>query len=230
MPGRIIFAKVWGSRSHNCHTDNSDWDYAGVYICPTSQILSLHPPEDTKKHDSPEKKEDNPDRQFHEVGKFCSLLIKGNPAILEMLFTDRMCLESEEWLRLKKIRDRFLSAEAVHQYLGYMEGQLKRLIKEQPLHSKGGTYNEKWFYHCMRLMSDAKRIAQRQAPEIWKEGAERAFLLDIRHYKYSKEDAIKFIGDAILEVEALKPYGIPQLGDEEALNDWLLTLRKENWQ
>lgn len=233
MPGPIIFAKIWGSRSHNTHKETSDWDYAGVYICSVSKILSLCPPEETKKHDkadSPEaNKDENPDYQFHEIGKFCALLMKGNPAILEMLYTDRMCIETEAWLRLKKIRDKFLSAEAVHQYLGYMNGQLQRLRKGQSLHTKGGEQNEKWMYHILRLAGDAKRIAQGQPPEIWKEGVERDFLMKVRNNEYTWEAAEKLLVDAVADVEAQRPFKVPPMGDIDALNDWLIQLRKENW-
>jgi predicted nucleotidyltransferase len=79
-PGNIIYAKIWGSHSHNTQLPTSDVDYLLVYAAPRDAILGLFKRPDTVDGTKP-------DFQAHEVGKFCELLIKGNPAIVEMLFT-----------------------------------------------------------------------------------------------------------------------------------------------
>jgi predicted nucleotidyltransferase len=73
FPGNLIFSKVWGSRSHDCAKETSDWDFSGVYVVPTKQVLGMYGFPDTE--DNP--KGSKPDYSFHEVGKFCTLLIKG---------------------------------------------------------------------------------------------------------------------------------------------------------
>ncbi len=236
-PGKIVMAKLWGSRSHNTHKETSDHDFSGVYICRTSEILSLMPPIVTFKHDkedSPDvSKAEWPDYQFHEVGRFCELLLKGNPGILEMLFTKRELLVGvDEWNELVAMGDKFLTQQAVHQYLGYMGGQLKRLINhkgQKGLHTSGGAYNEKWAYHILRLAEDAKRIAVGQPPLVWKEGAERDFLMRVRNMEFTWEECQKLIETALADVEGMKPYKIPEQADKAALNDWLLNLRWKNW-
>src|SRR6185503_19803307 len=86
FPGKIIFSKVWGSRSHNCEKPDSDWDFSGVYVGDTRKVLSLTPAAETTQNNEGAEK---PDFSFHEVGKFSSLLLTGNPGIVEMLFTER---------------------------------------------------------------------------------------------------------------------------------------------
>jgi predicted nucleotidyltransferase len=231
-PGRVIFAKVWGSRSHNTHKDTSDTDFAGVYLCPTSEILSLKPPAPTFKYDAKEgeiNKEEYPDHAFYEAAHFANLLLVGNPGILEYLYTEKLYMTTPEWESLKAIRDRFLSVDSIHQYLGYMNGQLKRLINGLSLHTTGGKYNEKWAYHIMRLIGDAKRIAQGKPPVVWKDGEERLLLMKIRGDEVSWEDVKKMIEDGIEEIKAMGPYPLPQSGDAGALQDWLLDLRRNNW-
>lgn len=235
-PGKVLFAKVWGSRSHNTHKESSDTDFAGVYVCPTKDILSMDPPAPTWKHDkedSPEvSKAEWPDYQFHEVGKFCELLYKGNPGILEMLYTEGLCMFTPDWETLRVIKDQFLSRHSLHQYLGYMNGQLKRLTAHQGqkgLHTTGGKYNEKWAYHILRLAMDAERIAQCRGPLVWKDGKERDFLMKVRNEEVSWEECKKLIEDAIARVEELdKTSKLPETGDKEALNKWLLKVRMDH--
>lgn len=233
-PGRLVMAKLWGSRSHNTHKDTSDYDFSGVYICPTEQMVGLKPPIHTFKHDKEDDGEISkdllPDYQFFEIGRFCELLMKGNPGILEMLFTDRhLIVGCDDWKDLVDMRDMFLTKQTVHQYLGYMNGQLKRLIAHKPLHTTGGVYNEKWAYHILRLAEDAKRIAVGKPPLVWKEGAERDFLMRVRNMEFSWQECQKLIESAITEVEAMKPFKIPDEADSAVLNKWLVELRRKNW-
>lgn len=260
-PGRLVFAKVWGSRSHNTHKPTSDTDFSGVYLYPTRELLSVRLPNekglsDNFKFDKEEganhNKEDWPDYQFFEVGRFAELLLKGNPSIIEMLFTDNLTLMTPTWERLRAIRDRFLCQESVKQYVGYMQGQLRRLTAhdgKKGLHTKGGGYNEKWAYHILRLAEDAKRIATGQCPVVWKEGPERDFLMRVRNNEFDWPDVKVMLEKAIYSAlntkepmppweekkayeqwldKSLSALPIPQYGDKDALNDWLWQVRQEN--
>lgn len=236
-PGRLIFAKVWGSRSHNTHKTDSDYDFSGVYALPTSQLLSLDASQETMSHDTGDgrplaDKLANPDHSFHELRKFAGLVLVGNPSILEMVFTERECIMTPEWEALRSIRRKFLSQESVKQYLGYMQGQLKRLTNEEGkrgLHTKGGAYNEKWAYHILRLAGDAKRIAKGGEPVVWKDGPERDFLMRVRNNEFDWPEVKTLIEHAIAEIDGLKPWNIPEVGDRAALNEWLLDIRRKNW-
>ena len=137
IPGRLIYAKIWGSHSHNTQTERSDVDYLAVYANTPQELLSLSPPRETWDHKKP-------DVQAHEVRKFARLLMKGNPGVIETLFTERGEYVTNEWQELRALRQSFLSRNVVKQYLGYAEGQMKRLLSHNSLHTKGGEYNEKW--------------------------------------------------------------------------------------
>lgn len=225
LPGRLLFAKVWGSRSHNTEKEDSDWDFSGVYMVDTRDFLGMTKVEETLAKEGDEK----PDFAFHEVGKFCNLLLVGNPGILEMLYTEKMCTTSPEWLALKANRQLFLSKSAVNQYVGYAEGQLKRLRNGNCLHTKGCGYNEKWAYHLSRLLFDAERIVFSPAsgPIVWKEdGPERDYLMNIRHGNVSREEVEKKAELSIARIkEGLERSKLPETGSKEFLEDWLVDLR-----
>lgn len=220
-PGEILYFKLWGSYSHNTALPTSDYDYLMMYISPTNEILSLHPPPQTVDGKSP-------DFEAHEALKFCQLLLKGNPGMVECLFTERDQLMTPPWRELRDQRDRFLSQRVVLQYLGYGQGQLKRFDVGRRLHTKGGRQNEKWLYHMIRVLLDARRIVIGQAPIVYKVGEEHDLLMDIRQGKIAPNIVIKMAKEIIKEIDATKPWKLPPLGDEEYLNTWLMNIRESH--
>ena len=219
----LIYAKLWGSRSHNTELPDSDWDYLAVYQVPTRNLLSL-----SATLPRPETVDGKgPDFEAHEVGKFCELLLKGGPAVLEMLFTDRHHFvgASLSWNELLNHREQFITQRAVTQYLGYARGQLARLDSDRPLHTKGGSYNTKWAYHIVRLVQDAKRLAQGKPPVVWREGPEREYLMQVREGKVPRQEIVAMLEDALYDPSLQKPVDIPTEGPREWLNEWLLDLR-----
>jgi uncharacterized protein len=218
FPQKIIFAKLWGSRSHNTELPTSDWDFSGVYLTKTRDILSFRQQSDTLDGN-------DPDYQLHEAGKFCTLLLKGNPAIIEMLFTEKMCFESPEWLRLKSLRKKFLSKQVVEQYIGYATGQLRKLQNGIGLHTRGGKYSEKWAYHLVRLLQDALRIVRGGYPIVWKDNSDRDFLMRIRNEKFTWKEIEVIANNLLAELEVQKPWMLPDQGDADLLEEWLVTTR-----
>lgn len=218
IPGKILYAKVWGSHSHGTQLPTSDVDFLGVYAAPTSVMLGLDPAPETVDGKGP-------DFQFHEVRKFCGLLLKGNPGIVEMLFTERMEESSPEWNELREIRRAFLTQRTVKQYLGYAEGQLKKLAHGQSVHSKGGVPGEKWAYHMIRLLLDADRISKGDEPKVWKDGSELDLLMEIRRGAKSQTQIEQLAKDMTRNIDARKPWKLPEEVDRELLNAWLLKVR-----
>jgi hypothetical protein len=216
--GTVLFSKIWGSHSHDTQLPSSDIDYTGVYVAHPKDLLGLHPPGDTLTGEKP-------DYQIHEVKKFCDLLLKGNPAVIEMLFTDKFLWFDPRWKPLYQCRKKFLCMTVVKQYLGYSTAQLQRLRHSKPVHSKGGLPGEKWCYHMVRVAWDAERIALGGEPKIWKDGDEKEKLMAIRTGKWSVEQAVKEAEETIARIDSRKPWPIPETADETFLNTWLLWIR-----
>lgn len=228
LPGRILFAKVWGSHSHNTALPESDLDFLAVYIVPTWDLLGLdsHPETVDQNTDGYQ----GPDFQAHEISKFCRLLMKGNPGIIEMLFTEKFCTPlytSEAWGTLISFRTQFLTHVTVDQYLGYAQGQLKRLQKGTKLGTTGGTYNTKWAYHMLRLLGDAKKIVQGKPPGVWKDGDELDMLMRVRRGEHTESDVATMARWRMAQIEDEKPWGIPEEMPKVKLNDWLIEMRQE---
>jgi hypothetical protein len=218
LRGWLLFSKVWGSHSHDTQLPGSDVDYVGVYVAHQQDLLGLHPPADTITHDKP-------DVQLHEVKKFCDLLLKGNPGIIEMLFTDKMLWCDPKWAPLCAGRRKFLCKNVVKQYLGYSMAQLQRLRHGKPVHSKGGVPGEKWCYHMVRVAWDAERISRGDEPKVWKDGEEREKLMAIRTGLWSVDQAVKEAEETIARIDSRRPWPIPDEAEETFLNAWLLWVR-----
>jgi len=225
LPGKIIYIKVAGSHSHNVALPESDVDLFGVYAAPTPVVLSLTPPPETVDGKGP-------DYVIHEVGKFCRLLLKGNPTIVETLFTERMVQTNRVWDELKAERERFLSVRAVKQYLGYATGQLKRLKADKGLHTTGGTYNTKWAYHLTRLLHDAIDIMAERTIDPYVTGARRAALLEIRAGAWTQDEVVAHAQNLMALADtalANNTQHLPDEGDKAFLNDWLYRVRQQDW-
>lgn len=215
IPGKLLFAKVWGSWSHNTQMPDSDDDYLLVYACEPYQMLSLSPPPETVDGEKP-------DFQAHEARKFASLLRKGNPSVVECLFTERWWIQDSKWADLRHQRSQFLNVKTLEQYLGYCRGQLQRMDVGTRLHTKGGTFNTKWAYHMIRIALDAERIANGEAPVVWKEGGEQKLLMDIRRGDYDPDALAEMYREIEARIESRKPWPIPEKADEQRLNTWLM--------
>lgn len=238
VPGELLFAKVWGSRSHNLDLPTSDWDFSGVFAHDTCKYLSYVPRPGVKQEDALPatverdgqkhgvKPAGEADYAFHEIGKFAELLIKGNPGIVEMLFTKRDFIDSPAWRQLYAERKKFLSGRCVNQYLGYIDGQMTRFRKNAYLHTKSGEATEKWCYHMLRLAKDASRIAQGGEPEVWKdEGPERDIIMKVRRNELPNEETIALIDREVALIKGCSPWSLPEVGCVDTVSEWLLGFR-----
>ena len=131
LPGKILFAKVAGSHSYGLATETSDVDFIVVYQAPLRKVLSTNQLTETVDGKSP-------DFQAHEIGKFCRLLLKGNPNIVECLFTEHHTQTEPGWFGLYNMRKQFINQTTLKQYLGYCHGQKQRFLAHQPVHTVGG--------------------------------------------------------------------------------------------
>ncbi len=222
--GKVIVWKVWGSHSHGTQVPSSDIDYCGVFILPTEKVVGIYPPEDTLVGEKP-------DFQLHEVGKFCQLLLKGNPGIVEILFTEELYHSTPEWEVLRQNRVRFLSKRTVENYIGYAEGQLQKIVKGTSVHTKGGMPSEKWAYHLARLLGDSARILKGGEPKVMKDGAELANLMKIRNGDILPSRVVDDCkGEIFRQREQLKTAALPDHSDQSYLEQWLVDMRQNHWR
>ena len=125
---KIIHKTVVGSRLHNLHNDNSDFDYRGIFVVPFVEIISPF-----KKPQNTSWIEGKDDDTSFELCNFSKMLTSGNPTCLEVLWSNMIVETSDIGYKLVKNRQKFLDDERIYQsHVGYSFNQLKKMDLYNP--------------------------------------------------------------------------------------------------
>lgn len=127
-----ILKSLVGSRAHGLATENSDYDYKGVFVVPTSEILGIR---GHSKH-AVQLERDGAgnavqDDVSWEVSHFLTLAVKCNPTILEVLASPKY--EANEWgERLRQCLPFVWNPNGVRAaFIGYGMSQRKRMLDDR---------------------------------------------------------------------------------------------------
>jgi uncharacterized protein len=154
----LLFEIVTGSRLYGNHTDESDYDYRGVYLEPNYFLLSQ-----SKFTEHIQLKQEELDIEYYSLTKLKDLLLSGNPNSQELLFapSDAYTYLSPRGLYLKSMRQLFLAKDKIyHSYLGYANSQLKRIRGHNKWLNKFPDIH--FFVEVMRKAYENKDIS-----EVW---------------------------------------------------------------
>lgn len=144
--GNILLLCVSGSHSYGLAREGkSDFDFRGVFVQDTLDVLSANPTNDGNYPYTPQLNDEKNDMVLYEVGRFIELLEKGNPNILELLnipeewiiyknpLFDYFFKEKELYLT-KKLKDTFIGY--AHSQIGKAKGLNKKIHNPQPKERK----------------------------------------------------------------------------------------------
>lgn len=108
-PPRTILAGVVGSQAYGLAHAGSDVDTVGVFICDTHELLGI----DGAQAAETTLVSHHPDAQFHEIGKFVQLALKGSPGAIELLSLPSHTQLLPAGATLVNMRPRLLSTDTV---------------------------------------------------------------------------------------------------------------------
>ena len=134
-PTHIVLEGIVGSTAYGLAHEDSDEDRLGIFLEPTENFLGL---DGVPVRRQSWKQPGNEDRMLHEVGKFCSKVLGGNPTFTELLWlpTGFYVCGTDIGDELIQLRNHFLAARPVRDsYLGYATQQFTRLDV------RGGTFS-----------------------------------------------------------------------------------------
>ena len=212
----IILEGVVGSTAHGLATENSDIDKLGVFVTPTSDLLGLNVIGSVKKtHAS-----NSPDVTLHEAHKFCTLALKCNPTILELLWLPDYQVMSRGGALLVKNRQSFLSDLYVRNaYGGYIRGQLKKFQKDKTL-SRAAKHGR----HCARLLIQGFSLFESGDITI-DVSKDRDWVLHMQNLAVSDpEHYVEVMDYWLLKLDKAKSC-LPGSADISKINDTLITIR-----
>lgn len=208
-----------GSRAHGLHTESSDYDWRGIHVLPTKQILSLG-----HKYSPTSWIEGDQDETSYEIGHFLQLATKANPSVLEVVVADQFRVQTKYSAELFSLFPKLYNPnDAFNSFAGYSTNQRKKLLEDHLGRKfKFGVAYIRTAYNltqlfktgCFNLMVEDQTV--------------RNLLIDTRAGLFSDGKIIDIAEGFIREAKSMLP-SVPNQQDLPAINDFLLRIRKDFW-
>lgn len=227
MQLQTILTVLVGSRAHGLHNEESDYDWRGVFVVPTEDVLKIGGSIKTTSWIEG-KDGENVDDTAWEVSHFCKLATQCNPTILEALLAPLEPSKSEaEGALIRRLFPHFLSKKRVFDaFTGYSKNQEKKMLdRNSETPGKFMAAQLRTLYQGAELLETGSftvRIAD--VPVIGEQ---------VRRAKMGQMRAGEAI-DLSIELrkrceEALNVSTLPDEPNLEKINDVLLAIRRNHW-
>lgn len=215
---------VAGSRLYGLNTHESDDDFMGIFVSTEAEKLGLSPIEQVGADDD----------TMYELSKWVRLAVNGNPTVLQLLWTpESMWVQwDSRWPRIQQdLRNLVLSERCRASFLGYLDGQRKKLIngrgQREELKAKYG-YDTKFAMHMIRLAIQGIEVVRDGHMSLPMIDKHRDYLLHVRKGSYTQDECL--LSASIFEdVLQSIPSSIPAKVDHDKLNHWMANTYKEFW-
>jgi predicted nucleotidyltransferase len=217
---KTILKTLVGSRAHGLHKPDSDYDYRGVYVIPTSELVSLGYKEKAVSWIEGERE----DQTAYEVHHFLNLATHSNPSILEVMVSP-IQEETEEGRKLRELFPYIWNSNDVkNAFCGYSHNQQKKMMDgkaDRPY---------KYAVAYIRVLLLAEEILSKGTMTIQiEEGVTRQNLLKLKNEEFSLGFVIDWAEDLKKRVQRAFEANPNKQTDFEKVNEYLLWVRKENW-
>ncbi|REJ68199.1 MAG: nucleotidyltransferase domain-containing protein [Planctomycetota bacterium] len=213
---RVIYRCVVGSRAFGLDTDSSDTDRRGIYLPPADLHWSLYGVPEQLENDETEE-------AYWELQKFLIMALKGNPNILECLYTPIVEHVTPLAQELLDMRDSFLSRLVYQTFNGYVMSQFKRM--QAGLRNQGKV-KPKHVMHLMRLLLSGIHVLREGTVRV-DVGEHREQLLAIKSGELTWEDVEAWRMQLHKDFDqALEETSLPERPDYECANDFLVRARR----
>lgn len=213
---RVIFRCVVGSRAFGLDTEDSDTDRRGIYLPPAELQWSLY--------GVPEQLENDVTQEaYWELQKFLVMALKGNPNVLECLYSPLVEHATPLALELLAIREAFLSRLVYQTYNGYVMSQFKRM--QTDLRNQGSV-KPKHVMHLIRLLLSGIHVLREGLVAV-DVGEHRDRLLAIKRSEmpWNEIEAWRRSLHVAFD-QALEQSALPERPDYERVNAFLIDARR----
>jgi predicted nucleotidyltransferase len=213
---RVIYRCVVGSRAFGLDTDESDTDRRGIYLPPAELHWSLF--------GVPEQLENDENQEaYWELQKFLIMALKGNPNVLECLYTPLVEFASPLAQELLDMRDAFISRLVYATYNGYVMSQFKRM--QSDLRNQG-RIKPKHVMHLIRLLLSGIHVLREGFVPV-DVGQHRERLFAIKNEEMPWDDIEAWRKQLHKEFDrALEETPLPERPNYELANEFLVRARR----
>ena len=220
-PDNIILECVVGSQMYNLDTPESDIDIKGIYVLPTTELISsLNGFRKTEKVID----HTDPDYAYYEVSKYMRTVASGNPTLLELLYANEYTVLTQLGQMLINNREAFLSKRTVKDsYIGYARQQLKRKYRNAADITK---YRAgKHCRHIWRLLKQYEQLATTGTLNPRLTAAEREECFAFQEKTYTEVE--QWFEDQLDYLDGIKSV-LPEKPNYDKIDALLYAIRKEN--
>ena len=223
-----ILKVLVGSRSHGLHDADSDYDYRGVFVHPTSEILKLG-----AKYKSNSWFEGKEDQTMYEIGHFLYLATKCNPSILEVLKAPRqpIAYTKDEICKLDIWTTKLINLfpyvwnphDTFEAFRGYAHNQRKKMFdKKDGRHAKFAVAYLRTLINLCDLLRTGTFSLEINDESIKED------LLKIKSGDFDFGTVVNLAESLIEEAQILRNQCNHE-PDIDKVNQFLLDIRKEFW-
>jgi len=224
----VMFKCTVGSQAHGLANPDSDFDYRGVFIVPTRDILSLG---NTIKTTSWIEGKD--DDTSWELGHFLHLATKCNPTVLEVFLAPVESINSkhvEDVLELRSLFPDIWNSQYVRDaFIGYAHNQRKKMLEDKDArpHKYAAAYMRVLYQaeELLRAGTFTVRIADTPIGEYVRAVKNK----DDSHFDISKGAIINKCNELEWHVRAAFDENPYKETNVEKVNDFLLRMRHKYW-
>lgn len=223
-----ILKTIVGSQAHGLATPKSDFDYRGVFVIPTSELLKLGNPLKTTSWI-----EGNDDDTSWEIGHFLNMATHCNPTVLETFLAPLADTLPQPSMGMRVYQDELRglfpyiwnSADVKNAFIGYGLNQRKKFFdnKDQRAPKYAAAYL-RTLYNAYELLSTGTFNVNLTQTPIYE---------TVRNFKEGRYTPGEVINECFKwETEVLKAYkqNPDKQTNVEPVNEFLLKVRKDFWE
>lgn len=238
-PEGLIHLFVGGSELHGAKVHGSDdLDIYGIYVEPPEMILGLEALPHFVWSTAGDDRRNGPhdvDITLYSLKKWAGLACKGNPTALHFLFVQGVAGDPV-WKKISASKNVFLGRGCVKQFLGFADGQLKRMTGRKGREKKGQRpeieakhgYDVKAAMHALRLLYECKELVSQGSITLPR--PERDLLIRVRTGKYSMGKVLAMAEELFEECEAAAKVTIlPEKIDRVAVSRLVADCYRRMW-
>ena len=227
-----ILTVLTGSRAYGLETKDSDFDYHGVFVTPTRELLSIgSKPKQTRTWSESEEQ----DSVAWEVGHFLNLAIHCNPTVLET-FVAPIEYATPYGHQLRELFPLVLTRKRVYDaFLGYAHNQQKKMFgkPDNPAEAQPSLRAWKFAVQYLRVLMQGERLLRTGElvlnMDIYGRGV-REYLMNIKQGEYTMGHVVDQADRYKKRLElAYTESKVREEPDFKAVNNFLLEVRKEVW-
>lgn len=218
-PHSVLLRAIVGSRAHGTVMANSDTDLRTMYVVPTSHVVTMGY--------RPGKFKTVPgtDENAWELYRFLELSLNGNPSTLEVLLAPYETA-TEDGLAVRALFPHFLSRKKVGgAFRGFAQNQRNNMFSlESGRINKAVAHYLRVLYNGRELLSTGTmtvRIIDTPAGEL---------VMQAKRGDITPSEGLRIGLEMEDEMErAFRDSVLPDEPNRDAINDYLVSVRKKNW-